>query len=254
MPELANMDSSENKTFAPSVQSAFKATGATTAPKNLQKTVDDLKQTISKLKAELEAEKAHSRQLHRDKVMETKQLREAFKVEKDDAVKTVLLKAEHERQAELSKLKETLRKEKDAGIRDLLREHEEHVKQLQHRWTAEKEESIAAALELQKRTLSSDNSASRTSYNNAGLVSASNSALVVKLQREIKALKDEKLTLEQKVANQSSNFKGSMLTNVATESTFVQYSPTDFADDAFNIYITEQFDQVILLNSENSKH
>jgi hypothetical protein len=93
-------------------------------------------------------------------------------------------------------LKESLCKEKDAEVQELFNQHKEQVKQLQNRLTIKNNEASAAALKLQWQTLCADDNNGRGGLS---LVSSANSKLVIKLQREIKALKEDRRELELKL-------------------------------------------------------
>ena len=159
-----------------------------------------MRQHIAKLKSDLEAEKARNKQLHRDKIAEVKQTQEACKGDKERAISAAQSKCQQEKTAELQRLKESLNKERDTEIRQMLKQRDEEMKELKSQFTKEKEDSIKAALELQRQAMG--DRAGETGLLQAATrpVSGSgNSALVVKLQREIKALKDGHKELEEQL-------------------------------------------------------
>ena len=151
---------------------------------SIQRTVEEMRQHIAKLKAELDAEKARNKQIHRDKVTEIRNVKEAFEKDREHRFHSTQLKYEHEKQAELNRLREEIKKEKDYEIRQLLRENEETIKQLKTQFAEEKDEAVQTALDLHRKSADPFGSGS------------GNSALVVKLQREIKSLKESKKDLE----------------------------------------------------------
>ena len=166
-----------------------------------QRIVEEMRAHIAKLKQELEAEKAKNKQLHRDKIAEIRQLKEGFDRERERSVQSLLIKCDQEKLNELQKLRDNLSKEKDVEIRGLLRSQEEDLKQLRQQAHHDKEMAVKAAMEIQKRALAEQKDGPAT--NTFGRLSPGNSALIVKLQREIKALKDAKKELETELDRRS---------------------------------------------------
>lgn len=159
---------------------------------NMKRSIDEMRQHIAKLKTELETEKARYKQLHRDKIAEMRTVREKCEQDKELAVQASQSKLYQEKQVELQKLKDVLNKEKDQEIRQILRYQEENVKHLKSQLQEEKSDAVRVALEMQKRALGDGHSTPTRP-------SSGNSALVVRLQREIKQLKDSKKDLEEQI-------------------------------------------------------
>lgn len=155
---------------------------------NSQRTVDEMRSHIAKLKSELETEKSKNRQVHRDKISEIKQLKESWDKDKEHCLEIALSKLTHQKELEQQKLRDALHKEKDIEIRQLIRYKEDEFKQLRTQFSEEKEDAVKVALELQKKALAEQ----FPQHPGSG-----STALVVKLQREIKALKDAKKELEE---------------------------------------------------------
>jgi hypothetical protein len=105
-------------------------------------------------------------------------------------------KFEQNKKSDSQRQREQLNKEQDQYIRQLRRQHQDDLKQLKEQLHAEKEEAIKVALELHGKTQPPQRDV--PCCNNSHSRPGSNSAIIVKLQREIIALKDEKKQLEEK--------------------------------------------------------
>jgi DNA repair exonuclease SbcCD ATPase subunit len=163
--------------------------------KNPQRANDELRQHISKLKAELDSERAKSRQLHRDKVIEVKQSQEACKEDRERAIANLQSKWQQEKASELQRLRDSLNKEHDQEIRQMLKEHEEEMREMKFQLMQENKESLKAALELQRQSFNGDGKGDGP----LPRPSSGNTALVVKLQREIVALRESKRACEEQL-------------------------------------------------------
>ncbi len=159
---------------------------------NMQKMIDEMRQHIAKLKGDLEAEKARNKQLHRDKVAEIKNVREICVQEKDRVMQTIQVRLQQEKQNEMQKLRDSLNKERDLECRQIMRYKDDEIKQVKTQLAQEKEDAIKVALELQKKAITDQRD------QNSGPTTG-NSALIVKLQREIKSIKDSKRELEEQL-------------------------------------------------------
>ena len=168
--------------------------------------MDEMRKHIAKLKADLDVEKARYKQLHRDKVADVRNVREQCHKERDDALEALTSKLEHQKHLETQRMRDACNKEKDVEIRAIVKARDDEMRQVKAQISEEKEEAIRAALEMQKRALSD---ASATSLSGGQRPAASNSALVIKLQREIKQLKDAKKDIEEqlRLRTQSDNDK-----------------------------------------------
>ena len=164
---------------------------------NMQRMVEEMRQHIAKLKLELDSERAKNKQLHRDKISEMKQMKEACDKEKEHALHTLDSKLLQEKHISLQKQKDTLNKERDQEIRQILRTRDDEIKQNRLTTSKEKEEAVKVALELQKKAMAEQHS-------NGGPMShvrpgSGNSVLIIKLQREIKVLKENSKDLEERL-------------------------------------------------------
>lgn len=165
---------------------------------NSQRTIDEMRSHIAKLKSELDSEKAKYKQLYRDKIAEIRQTKDKCEQDKEHALSHIQIKLEQEKLADLNKLREHLNKEKDTELRQLLRYKEDELKQIKTQMSIEKDDSIKVAMEMQKRALTEQ----RELTSPAGAPrpsSGSNSALIIRLQREMKQLKDSKRDLEEQL-------------------------------------------------------
>ena len=80
--------------------------------------------------------------------------------------------------------------------------NEEEIRDMRVRFSQEKEDAVKTALELQKKALSEQQTALRDSALSPtlGRPTSGNSALIVKLQREIKTLRDQNREVSSKYA------------------------------------------------------
>ena len=181
---------------------------------NAQRTMDEMRQHIAKLKSDLESEKTRNKQLHRDKIAEIRNIKDNYNRDKEDALEAMASKLDHQKHLEMQRLKETWNKEKDLEIRQLIKSREEDIRQIKSQISEEKEDAIRVALEMQKRALTDPGGSNLSPHR-----PSSNSALVIKLQREIKQLKDTKRDLEDqvKVKTQSDNDKSAEIRKLQTE-------------------------------------
>ncbi|ELU13742.1 hypothetical protein CAPTEDRAFT_47766, partial [Capitella teleta] len=99
----------------------------------------------------LDAERSKCRQLHRDKVSELKQVQEACKDEKERAIACAQNKWQQDKASELQRLRDSLHKEHDLEVRQMLKEREEDMRELKFQLIQENQESLKAALELQRQ-------------------------------------------------------------------------------------------------------
>lgn len=120
-------------------------------PTNLKRTNDELRQHISRLKTELEVEKAKTKQVHRDRVADIKKLKDQYDKEKllAQASTNDKVKAEHE--LEIKKLKEVLQREKEVEIKQLLKFKDEELKTTKKMLSEDKELSLKEQDETLRR-------------------------------------------------------------------------------------------------------
>ncbi len=147
---------------------------------------------IDKLKADLETENAKTLQLQHDKEAEVKHIRQMCGHEKDKIMQTVQTRLQLEKQAEMQKLRDSSNKEKDLECKQIMRYKDDEIKQIRTQLSQEKEDAIKVALELQKKAILGQKE--KPSGPTTG-----NSALIVKLQREIKSIKDSRRQLEEQI-------------------------------------------------------
>ena len=114
---------------------------------------------------------------------ELRQLRESCEREKEHALAVAKDRLTELKNGELLKLRDTLGKDRDQEIRVLNKHNEELVQRLKADVGHEKDDAVKVALELQKKALSEQ----RDLVASPGTTS---SALVVRLQRENKQLKE----------------------------------------------------------------
>ncbi|XP_055995599.1 peripheral-type benzodiazepine receptor-associated protein 1-like isoform X7 [Ostrea edulis] len=113
--------------------------------------IDDYKRKIARLKSELEAEKARTKQLYRDKSSEIKSLQEAYKKEKEKEISSLETKLSQEKQKEIEIIQENITKKKDKELQEVLRYKEEEVKKLRDRFEEEKAKALRTVVESEKK-------------------------------------------------------------------------------------------------------
>ena len=124
-------------------------------------------------------------------------LKQSHNEEREHALVMLQLKHDQNRKSEFQHQREQLNKEQEQYMRQLRRQQEEQLKQVKEQMNADREEAIKVALELQNKSLLHDMPASNNNNNNSYSHTGSNSAIIVKLQREIISLRDEKRNLEE---------------------------------------------------------
>ena len=120
-------------------------------PTNLKRTNDELRQHISRLKAELEVEKAKTKQVHRDRVADIKKLKDQYDKEKLLAQTSTNDKVKAEHELEIKKLKEVLQKEKEVEIKHLLKFKDEELRATKKMLAEDKELSLKEQDETMRR-------------------------------------------------------------------------------------------------------
>ena len=83
--------------------------------------IDDYKRKIARLKSELEAEKARTKQMHREKSSEIKTLRESYERDKKKEIESIEAKLSEAKRREVKMLQETITKTKDKELQQVLR-------------------------------------------------------------------------------------------------------------------------------------
>lgn len=152
---------------------------------NYKRLNEELRQHIGKLKGELEMEKARSKQIHRDKVMEMKRIRDEFDLKHQLSLEEANTKFNNTKDTEMKKLRETLVKEKEQEIKQIIKFKDEEIKILQKTFAAEKERAIK---DFELKLTSSSSIRSRASSCDAS----------EKLKLELSNLKNHKEVLESK--------------------------------------------------------
>lgn len=143
---------------------------------------DDLRRQISRLKSDLEAEKAKVKQSHRDKIVEVKRIQENADKEKQKAIDSLGKRLQAEHAVELKRQKEIITREKETELRQVLKFKDEEVKSLKHQIQEEKDRSKRADDELRRHLIEKSKGESAD--------------IERKLRNEISVLKDEKHKLE----------------------------------------------------------
>ena len=117
---------------------------------NSRKTVDDLRRQVTKLKADLEAERNKVKQAYRDKSSEIKRIQEGFEKEKQKAAESALKRLQTEHAVELKKQRENVAKEKENELRQVVKFKEEEAKALKQQIVDEKEKNKQSEEELRR--------------------------------------------------------------------------------------------------------
>ncbi|XP_078338451.1 peripheral-type benzodiazepine receptor-associated protein 1-like isoform X7 [Crassostrea virginica] len=113
--------------------------------------IDDYKRKIARLKSELEAEKARTKQLYREKSSEIKSLQEAYKKEREKEINNLEMKLSQEKQKEIEIIQENITKKKDKELQQVLRYKEEEVKKLRDKFEDEKSKALKSVVESEKK-------------------------------------------------------------------------------------------------------
>ncbi len=132
----------------------YRSNAASGSPPNLKRVNDELRLHISRLKSELEIEKAKSKQVHRDKVADIKRLKDEYDREKALAAGSVAQKQKTEHEHELKRLKESLQKEKDVEIKQIIRFKDEELKTTKKMLLEDKEFALRELDEKLRKELS----------------------------------------------------------------------------------------------------
>ena len=112
--------------------------------------VEDLRRHNTKLRSDLEAERAKVRQVLRDKAAEIKRIQENFEKEKQKAVELTTKRLMNEHAAEIRRAREGAVKEKDNELRQVVKFKEEEVKTMKQQIAEEKEKNRSAEEELRR--------------------------------------------------------------------------------------------------------
>lgn len=154
---------------------------SSSSPSNLKRTNDELRQHISRLKAELEIEKAKSKQIHRDKVADIKRLKDEFDKEKIVAHGSVLDKLKNEHEVEIKKLKDSLQKEKEVEIKQILKFKDEELRTTKKILQEDKDFSLREQEEKLKRGF---------------VINKTNNDIEIKLRQELNECRKQKQQFE----------------------------------------------------------
>ena len=162
------------------------------SPSNLKRTNDELRQHVSRLKAELDVERAKSRQIHRDKVADIKKLKDEYDKEKLIVQGSVVDKMKGEHEFEMKKLRETLQKEKEIEIKQILRFKDEELRTTKKMMAEDKEFSLKEQDDRLKRELGSK-------------VKDGNNEIENKLRQELIECKRQKTQIEEALKQKSAS-------------------------------------------------
>ena len=155
------------------------------SPSSRKSNVEDLRRHNSKLRSDLEAERAKVRQVLRDKSAEVKRIQDNFEKEKQKAIELATKRLTNEHAAEIRKVRENTAKEKDNELRQVLKFKEEEVKTMRQQITDEKEKNRSAEEELRRVLV------------DKGREGEDRSEIERKLRSEIAALKEQKLKADE---------------------------------------------------------
>ena len=150
------------------------------SPSSRKSNVEDLRRHNTKLRSDLEAERAKVRQVLRDKSAEIKRIQDNFEKEKQKAIELATKRLTNEHAAEIRKVRENTAKEKDNELRQVLKFKEEEVKTMKQQLVDEREKNRSAEEELRRVLV------------DKGKEGEDRSEIERKLRNEIAALKDQK--------------------------------------------------------------
>lgn len=91
---------------------------------------EDIRRKYARLKGELELERTRTKQLHKEKTEELRQLRELFEKDRKQELDSIKSKLEKEKQRDLAKMRENLVKEKDFELQQVLKYKDDELKHL----------------------------------------------------------------------------------------------------------------------------
>lgn len=123
-------------------------------------TLDEMRIKLSRMKKELEVERARNRQYISEREQSSRHLKTMYEREWSRKMESLEKKLKSDMEKKVSTIKEGLSKEKDLELRQVLRYKDEEVKNMQTHFAQEKEDAVRVALELQKISLSQENSVS----------------------------------------------------------------------------------------------
>lgn len=120
------------------------------------RTIDELRKQVKELKAELEGERAKSRELVRDHEKELRTLRDESERKLETTIDSLTVRKDQERSTEIKRAEERLEKQKESELRLLAKDHAEEMRRLQRKLQHEKEEGIRLAVEEERRHYSEE--------------------------------------------------------------------------------------------------
>lgn len=166
---------------------------------------DDLRRQISRLKSDLEAEKAKVKQFNRDKIAEVKRIQENADKEKQKAIDSLVKRLQAEHAVELRRQRESVVREKETEIRQVLKFKDEEVKSLKNQIQEEKEKTKRAEDDLRRQLVDKNKIESVD--------------IEAKLRNEISVIKDEKYKLEElfKLKSAADSEKAEIIRRLETE-------------------------------------
>ena len=124
----------------------------TTDPAGLR-TIDELRKSVSNLRAELEAERVRGRQLQRDHEAELRLVREELDNKYEQNLEALSLRKSQEKDVELKHLEERLARQQGSELQQLHVQREEELRRQQRRLEREREEAVRQARELDQKQL-----------------------------------------------------------------------------------------------------
>lgn len=116
--------------------------------------IDELKRTVSRLKAELEAERLKSKQTQRDYEKDLKRVREEAELKLATSLDAASSRKDLERVLEVRKVEEKLVKQSEQDLRQLRRDKEEELRRVTHRLERERDEAVRLSVEQERRKAS----------------------------------------------------------------------------------------------------
>jgi hypothetical protein len=103
---------------------------------------DGLREKVHELQTELLDEKSHEQYLRRERLVETKQIREEERKRAQAMVSDVRRKLYKEKQQEIHELREKLHKEKEKETTYIIRQKDEEFRKAQLNWNREKDDLV----------------------------------------------------------------------------------------------------------------
>lgn len=115
------------------------------------KTIDELKKQVSKLRTDIETERAKLREVQRSHEKEIKSLRDQSEKKLERSLEALSRRKDDEKLAEISQVKERLLKQNQQELRTQRGDLEDEMRRLERRLTREREESMRKILNLERK-------------------------------------------------------------------------------------------------------